>query len=438
MHLSPGNFSGYNREDLLRYISGQMPAAEMHSLEKAAMEDPFLADALEGMQQEKASQVKTDLETLEHKLSYRVDPKVVRMPFRPNWWRAAIVASFLSMMGLSYYLFIKKDDQEPVIAQNSIAENMDSVQEKVDLTTSAKVTPGSLGIVERADSVQKERAQQEKQIVEKAESQGFAKADNKTPETINPAPAVTNTGAKKLQEVEASRSSQLLAVQEENLQNKERIPEKMTKSKAQNQGLSEKGINLFYFTGQVTDMQHKPVAYANIAIQQSQRSYYTDANGNFRIVGADSSLQVYIKSVGFQSRTVRLGLSQTMHQVMLQPSPASLKKKKVAEIAEPESEKDDKADLEKPDVEPRDGFGAYQFYILNNIRIPAEARNNRINGQVELSFLVNENGRLSDFKIEKSLCQSCDKEAIRLIKEGPPWILYNSDAPIRTRMTIVF
>jgi TonB family protein len=127
-----------------------------------------------------------------------------------------------------------------------------------------------------------------------------------------------------------------------------------------------------------------------------------------------------------------------MHQVMLQPSPASLKKKEVAEIAEPESEKDDKADLEKPDVEPRDGFGAYQFYLLNNIRIPTEARNNRINGEVELSFLVNENGRLSDFKIERSLCQSCDKEAIRLIKEGPPWILYNSDAPMRTRVTIVF
>ena len=43
------NQPGYNRENLLRYISGKMSPAEMHALEKAALEDPFLADALEGL-----------------------------------------------------------------------------------------------------------------------------------------------------------------------------------------------------------------------------------------------------------------------------------------------------------------------------------------------------------------------------------------------------
>lgn len=44
--------SKYNNEftaqDIERYYSGQMSSIEMHQLEKAAMEDPFLADALEG------------------------------------------------------------------------------------------------------------------------------------------------------------------------------------------------------------------------------------------------------------------------------------------------------------------------------------------------------------------------------------------------------
>jgi TonB family protein len=94
--------------------------------------------------------------------------------------------------------------------------------------------------------------------------------------------------------------------------------------------------------------------------------------------------------------------------------------------------------LEKPDAEPRDGFAAYQFYLLNNIRLPAEAVNRGMKGVVELSFLVGDNGRLSDFKIEKSLCHSCDKEAIRLIKDGPPWVLYNSDLPVRARISVTF
>ncbi len=38
----------YKATDFARYHSGTMPADEMHAIEKAALEDPFLADALEG------------------------------------------------------------------------------------------------------------------------------------------------------------------------------------------------------------------------------------------------------------------------------------------------------------------------------------------------------------------------------------------------------
>ena len=38
----------YTAIDFARYHDGNMEAKEMHSLEKAALEDPFLADALEG------------------------------------------------------------------------------------------------------------------------------------------------------------------------------------------------------------------------------------------------------------------------------------------------------------------------------------------------------------------------------------------------------
>src|SRR5687768_6363785 len=38
----------FTAQDIERYYNGKMSSLEMHQLEKAAMEDPFLADALEG------------------------------------------------------------------------------------------------------------------------------------------------------------------------------------------------------------------------------------------------------------------------------------------------------------------------------------------------------------------------------------------------------
>jgi hypothetical protein len=38
----------YSAEDIERYLKGKMSAKEMHDMEKAALQDPFLADAIEG------------------------------------------------------------------------------------------------------------------------------------------------------------------------------------------------------------------------------------------------------------------------------------------------------------------------------------------------------------------------------------------------------
>jgi len=42
------NTTHYSASDIQRYLNGEMSAREMFDLEKAALEDPFLADAIEG------------------------------------------------------------------------------------------------------------------------------------------------------------------------------------------------------------------------------------------------------------------------------------------------------------------------------------------------------------------------------------------------------
>lgn len=73
------------------------------------------------------------------------------------------------------------------------------------------------------------------------------------------------------------------------------------------------------------------------------------------------------------------------------------------------------------DANPTGGYGAFNQYLAGNIQYPAAATENKVEGQVPIEFLVEEDGSLSNFSIKKPLGFGCDKEAIRLIKDGPKW-----------------
>lgn len=429
----------YNRENLLRYISGQMTPAEMHALEKAALEDPFLADAIEGLRQEESSRVKKDLETIDQLLSNRTDPKVVPMPPRIKWWRVAIVASIIGLMGLSYYLFTLRDEELPAIAQVSTNTPQDS-----GITAgSESLFPDSSSIAAKPEANKNEPGKVKPILSPSAFDINNDSSLSKSEKTITgQPPAATPQENQAIATAEAAKVSATQAEQEELAEKQSARSDKKARTRSLQQSSLENGPQIYYFIGRVTDQQDKPVAFANIAIRESQRTNYTDANGNFKLIAGDSTLEVDIKSVGYLSRYVHLSHSKAVNKVIMQPKGRTKKKSTETLTLKPANEVSDAGEsdpsLEKPDAEPRDGFAAYQFYLLNNIRMPADAVSRRIKGVVELSFLVGDNGRLSDFKVEKSLCQSCDKEAIRLIKDGPPWILYNSDLPVRARISVVF
>ena len=65
------------------------------------------------------------------------------------------------------------------------------------------------------------------------------------------------------------------------------------------------------------------------------------------------------------------------------------------------------------------GMEAYRRYLEENVNRPEEAR--RLRGVVKLTFMVDRDGDIRDFVVMESLCIPCDQEAIRLVKEGPPW-----------------
>ncbi|MBS1564092.1 MAG: hypothetical protein JST39_06870 [Bacteroidetes bacterium] len=99
----------FSATDIERYWQGRLSPAEMHALEKAAMDDPFLADALEGFRIEKtadtgvaASVHETHIKDLEERLRARVEEKKSRVLPIGAWWK---IAASVIVVGGSIWLF---------------------------------------------------------------------------------------------------------------------------------------------------------------------------------------------------------------------------------------------------------------------------------------------------------------------------------------------
>jgi TonB family protein len=68
------------------------------------------------------------------------------------------------------------------------------------------------------------------------------------------------------------------------------------------------------------------------------------------------------------------------------------------------------------------GNKAFSKYIDENLIYPEEAGKKKIEGTVEVGFTIDENGKIRDAIIVKSLNESCDAEALRFVNTMPDWV----------------
>lgn len=69
------------------------------------------------------------------------------------------------------------------------------------------------------------------------------------------------------------------------------------------------------------------------------------------------------------------------------------------------------------------GRAAMMKFLASNIKYPAEAVKNKIEGKVYLKFIVEKTGELTDIKVVKGMpnCPECEKEAISVLRRMPKW-----------------
>ncbi|MDA9554705.1 TonB family protein [Pelobium sp.] len=67
------------------------------------------------------------------------------------------------------------------------------------------------------------------------------------------------------------------------------------------------------------------------------------------------------------------------------------------------------------------GVEAFRKFLNENLRYPAQARENNISGIVYLTFIVEKDGGLSNIKIVRGIGAGCDEEAVRVLSLSPKW-----------------
>ena len=79
--------------------------------------------------------------------------------------------------------------------------------------------------------------------------------------------------------------------------------------------------------------------------------------------------------------------------------------------------------FDRVEVMPSFPGGATELkkFLASNVKYPADAKENYIEGKVIAKFLVNSDGSISDIVILRGLGFGCDEETIRVIKLMPNW-----------------
>jgi hypothetical protein len=112
------------REKILRYIQGEMNASEAHAFEKAMLEDPFLEDAVEGIQKEKSiPKIQAELNALDKRIQAPSASKSSRIFFYQ------MAAVFLIIVGTGIVILLRIQETKtssPLAYENYPEKQSDS------------------------------------------------------------------------------------------------------------------------------------------------------------------------------------------------------------------------------------------------------------------------------------------------------------------------
>lgn len=402
--MSGKNNIKYTAADIQKYLEGKLSASEMHAMENAALNDEFLADAIEGIEVYKTNN-SGDFNADVTELRTIIENKR-KNKYWPVLWKAASVIAIVATIIALLFNQNKDAKRTEVLATKNIEPKKeeqskegesikpsiiltDTIKKKADLNTATISKPSSRPV---------------------RETPSPATVYFEKEKTVDSSPVVVSPMQPKQAPVEALQGRAAGVV----------ISNKINKQRDT-------------FSGTVKDIKGDPVTGAVVSIKGTNQGTVTDEEGSFKITntGGDSTLDVLVNSIGFNDTEKKIFSNKNENNIILDPASSSGLDEVVVtgydgrSFRKKQSVPDDNiVTANNNNAKPINGWKDYKKYLEKNKRTDSLWKNDK--GKVTVSFQVDSGGVPYNFSIEKSLTPFYDQEAIRLIKEGPRWKLRNS------------
>ncbi|KPL25957.1 MAG: hypothetical protein AMS23_03895 [Bacteroides sp. SM1_62] len=431
-------------EDFLRYSQDQMSEEERNAFERSLQQDPFAAEALEGLSSITPKEARADLARLQEKLHRRTiqHTKTTRKT-RAMWYRiAAAVTVLLVVTTVLFTLFNDRMGQlDRKVAESPAAEKEEpatvSPVEIIQAETSDEITPMQSKVVdERAETPGKKEAIQFKS--EEAVTETEIKA-----EIIEEEPAREELADIQMEEAADVREAELAVVGEVHV-DQVTAPAVAMERQATAKSRKRETPELSQMAGAVGREQRtlsgmvissedeRPIPGVIIAVKGSNTGTVTDMEGKFQISVEDDSMNTLIAHfIGMEPKEIPVEDEDEL-MITLEPDAISLEEVVIigtgpSKIAQPAgytvkvaADAEEYIEKNYRSATPVGGEKEFNQYVKNNMRFP-EHGDVLTRAVVVLSFMVGYDGRPAQVFVLKSPGKAFSDEAIRLLMDGPDW-----------------
>lgn len=412
-------------ELIRRYLAGELDNKAMHALEKQALDDPFLAEALEGYAARKPDQ-RVHLADLTRRLEMRVQGKEEKGGgiFRLNYrWMAAAGILLLAGTGL---LWVWQRDagkggsiayKSTNISDSSITDTLQYYNQEEPVAWGKATPEKPLAVSIPADTgflAAKEDKVKSGLVAESPLASVMMRRDDSTMFAVAPTPITDSTEGK-------------MAVAQTQGATAEEVASRS--AAAYSPTMTTRLIQ-----GRVTSNDDEGMPGAAVSLEGTGKGAITDNQGRFSIRIADTikDVKLVVAAVGFDSKKMELGQKDNNLDIVLRQQQNALSDVVVSGYA-----KSKKRAVYQPPT-PAEGYDRYQEYLAKNVHYPASAAAGNITGKVRVSFRVMPDGSMEDFKITRRLQADCDAEALRVVKEGPEWAPASDGKATRVQVDVPF
>ncbi|MBK5278244.1 MAG: TonB family protein [Bacteroidia bacterium] len=404
------------KDDIEKYRNGEMSSAERHSLEKKALSDPFLADALEGVESISPEDFSVDISEINQKLPFHRKKTIWLTPLR-------IAAGIILLIGGSFFIYTLSKPENQVALQKETTSspntsNADSTSKKTqpellslnkneaiaELKTESGPTPsktdGSGTIRPAADPTTSS------QTINEARDQGLE------------AEPVAELSEIVAEEVDIRNEKIATAPVQMDLKKEAMKDDVVSRSQARKSKLAGDFQMPRIVSGQVTSAEDGlALPGVSVIVKGTTTGTVTDMQGDYSIPLEGNNQMLVFSFIGLQTSEV-FPNDESKVNVKLLEDVSQLSEVVVMGYGFVRDEN------ETPIIklaEPLGGKKAYNNYLKSNLRYPSQALENKVKGKATIGFIVGTDGSLRDFSVVKSLGYGCDDEVIRLVKEGPKW-----------------